>query len=571
MRRVRNIVVVLALLLLVVALMQQRRGPGIEPGSALVVPVEGSYVEAASPGLLSQLAGFLVTPPPSFTALLSELAKAERDARIATVVLRVRGLGIGWGKAQELRAAIARLRAAGKRTVAYLEVQTYGANLEYYVATACDELVLAPGVPAPLSGLRAEYLFLGGLWESLGVQLDVLGAGEYKGAVETLGARGMSAPHREMADSLLDSLTAQLTSGVALARGLEQDAVRAAIDAAPMPAAAAVERKLVDRVAHWDEIFEGLGDPPRVEGEVYARVPASRVGFAPVARFALVYGAGNVVQGEARGATPVFASDAVAEALEDAAEDDSVKAIVLRLDSPGGSGAAAEQVWRAVRRARESKPVIASMSDLAASAAYYVAAGADRVLAQPGSYTGSIGVFVVRPSFGGLLDKLDVGHETLLRGQHADLLALMQPLSPETRERFRAEVEGSYVQFVERVAEGRALSTREVDEVARGRVWTGEQARERGLVDALGGLRDAVLAAKEAAGLAPDDDVELVVFPAPRPLAEQLREAMSGAARAALAPAGLPIPQVAVTAAAWLADLPAGALAWLPPIAIEIR
>ena len=571
MRRVRNIVLVLMVLLLVAVLVQQARGPSVEPGSALVVRLEGSYVEAASPGLLSQLAGFLVPPQPSFTALLSELAKAERDPRLSSVVLRVRGLGIGWGKAQEVRAAIARLRAAGKRTVAYLEVQTYGANLEYYVASACDEIVLAPGVPAPLSGLRAEYLFLGGLWEGLGVELDVLGAGEYKGAVETLGARGMSAPHREMADSLLDSLAAQFTSGVAEARGLEPSAVRAAIDASPMPPAAAVERKLVDRIAHWDEVFASLGDPPRVESGAYARVPAKSVGFAPVARFALVYGAGNVVQGEARGATPVFASDPVAKALEDAAENDAVKAIVLRLDSPGGSGAAAEQVWRAVRRAREHKPVIASMSDLAASAAYYVAAGADRVLAQPGTYTGSIGVFVVRPSFGGLLDKLEVGHETLLRGRHADLLALMQPLSPATRAQFRAEVEGSYVQFVERVAEGRALSTREVDEVARGRVWTGEQASTRGLVDELGGLRDAVLAAKEAVGLAADADVELVVFPAPRPLAEQLAGAMSGTAWAAAAPRGLPIPPALVTAAAWLADLPAGALAWLPPIAIEIR
>jgi len=567
MRKVRIIVFALVALFVASALWLQHRGPIIEEGSVLSIPLEGAYVEASGAGLLSQLTAVFVPPPPSFTALVSDLSKAERDARIDTVVFRVRSLGIRWGKAQELRSSIARLRAAGKKTVAYLEVQSYGANLEYYVSSACDEVVLASGVPSPLSGLRAEYLFLGGLWESLGLEIDVLGVGQYKGAVETIGRREMSDPNREMADSLLDSIEGQFLRDVAESRGITREEVRAAVDASPLPPMATATRNLVDRIGYWDDIFTRLGDPPVVEREVYARVPARSVGWEPVSRFALIYGAGNVVQGEGRGSGPSFASDAVVDAVHAAATDDSVAAIVLRLDSPGGSGVAAEQMWHAVRLARERKPVVASMSDLAASAAYYVAAAADHVVAQAGTYTGSIGVFVVRPSLGGLLDKLEIGHETLLRGKHADLLAMMRPMSRETRATFLSDVEGSYVQFLERVAEGRGLEVGNVDFVARGRVWTGEQAVERGLVDEIGGLREAVLAAKARVGLDPDADVELVAFPAPKPLMQQLGEGFGGAARAL----ALPLPAPLASAAEWLRDLPPGAQAWLPPIAIEIR
>jgi len=567
MRRVRILVIVVLVLAVLAVLQMRRSGPSVAEGSALTVLVEGSYVEAESAGLLQQLTAVLVPPPPSFTALASDLSKAARDPRIDTVVFRVRGLGIGWGKAQELRQAVARLRAAGKHTVAYLEAQSYGANLEYYVASACDEVVLAQGVPSPLSGLRAEYLFLGGFWESLGLEVDVLGVGEYKGAVETLGAEEMSDANREMANSLLDSIEGQFLRDVGESRGLTPAKVRAAVDDSPLPPAAMEGRGLVDRVAHWDQVFDALDDPPRIDRSRYAAVSPETVGFEPVARFALVYGAGNVVQGEGRGGGEEFASDRVVEALEAAADDGAVKAILLRLDSPGGSGAAAEQMWRVVRRVRERKPVVASMSDLAASAAYYVAAGADHVVAHAGTYTGSIGVFVVRPSIGGLLDELEIGHETLLRGEHADLLALMQPLDPETRKRFRADIEGSYAQFVERVAEGRGMPVADVDRVARGRVWTGDQALVRGLVDEIGGLREAVLAAKAKVDLAPDADVELVVFPAPKPLAAQLAEGLGASARAL----ALPLPPAMKRAAAWLRDLPPGTQAWLPPIAIEIR
>ena len=571
MRRMRIAIAIVLALGLVGLFVLQRGGPRIADGSVLTLPLQGAYVEAPDAGLAARLLSVLTPPPPSFTGLLSNLEKAARDPRIDTVVFRMRPLQIGWGKAQDLRASIARLREQGKHTIAYLEVQTYGANRELFVASACDEIVLAPGVPAPLAGLRAEYLFLGGLWERLGIELDVLGVGEYKSAAETLRDEKMSDPHREMANSLLDSIEGQFVQALADGRGLGPDEVRRAIDSAPHPPEGLVERKLVDRIAHWDAVFSGLWDPPVVKAARWAQVPVSAVGFEPEARFALVYGSGNVVLGEGRPGRPSFASDRMVEALEQAAKDPAIRAIVLRLDSPGGSGSAGEQMWRAVRRAAAEKPVVASMSDLAASAAYYVAAGANRIVAQEATYTGSIGVFLIRPSFGGLLDKLDVGHETLLRGEHADLLAFLRPMGEDTRRRFQADLELSYVRFVERVAEGRGMSVEEVDRVARGRVWTGRQARQRGLVDAIGGLRTAVLEAKQLVGLDPDADVELRVLPAPPSLRDQIGEAFGVGARAAWTPPLLAMPDTLAGAARWLADLPPGAPAGLPPIAIDIR
>jgi protease-4 len=270
-----------------------------------------------------------------------------------------------------------------------------------------------------------------------------------------------------------------------------------------------------------------------VAAETWRAVDPASVGIVPTKRFALVYASGNLVTGNG-GPTPMggaqLGSDALAEALTDAAEDDAVSAIVLRIDSPGGSVLASEQVWSAVVRAGESgKPVIASFSDVAASGGYYLAAPADAIVASPASITGSIGVLVVRPVLGKLLDELDVGVATLTRGARADLALASQPLSPASRAWLEREVDAAYELFVKRVSDGRPLDPPGVDLVGRGRVFTGAEAAERGLVDALGGLRTAVDVAKERLGLAADTDVALVPYPAPRPLAEQLAAALSGA------------------------------------------
>ena len=568
MRRFRRIAIVITLLALVTWWVFSGSGPHIEPGSTLTIELDGEYVEAAEPSLIARLLG---DRRHSFVALLSELRKLERDDRIATLVLRVRSLQIGWAKAQELRAAISGVRASGRRVIAYLETASLGANIEYYVAAAADEIRAAPATRSPLIGLAAEYLFLGGLWQKVGVDIEVEKVGEFKGAAEAIAEREMSEPNREMANSLLDSIDAQFVAGIAEGRKLAPDAVRRAIDDAPVSPDQLKSLRLIDGIQFWDEIVAEFGGKEKwVEAEDYARVDPARLGFSPVARFALIYASGNVVTGRgsvSRTGSPVFASDTVSEALADAADDPGIKAIILRIDSPGGSPLAADQVWRAARRAAaKGKPVIASCSDLAASAAYYAAAGTDAIVASPASLTGSIGVFVVRPTLRGLLAKLDVGVETFTRGGFASLLLASQPLSDETRGWLHAEVVSIYDLFLSRVSEGRGRTPSEVDSVARGRVWTGEQALGNGLIDEVGGLRVAVRRALKQLSLDPDADVALVPYPAPKTLAEQIDDALRGASTRAD-----PLAGALDWAEPWLEAIRAGAPALLPPIVPRIR
>jgi protease-4 len=570
MKRFRRILIALFIGLLLLWWLLPAAGPSVAPGSILVLTLEGEYVEAVELPLFSRLIG---VDQRTFAGLLSDLRKAERDDRLAGVVLRIRPLEIGWAKAQEIRDAIARLSAAGRKTVAYLEVASLAANREYYVATAADEVVLAPASRAPVIGLAAEFMFLGGFWEIFGIELEVERIGEYKSFADTFTGKRMSEAHREMADSLLDSIDAQFVAGIAEGRGLSEDFVRTAIDTAAMTPAEMQALDLIDASRFEDEIIAGLGGGQVVDGAEYSHVDPASVGFDPVAQFALVYGSGAVVTGRGRSSrsgAPILASETVSRALEEAAEDSANRAIIFRVDSPGGSALASDVVWRATQlAAKHGKPLIVSFSDVAASGGYYVACGADAILASPGTVTGSIGVVALRPVLRGLLEKLDIGFEALTRGAHADLALTTQPLSDASRARLRVEVESIYGLFVERVADGRSLTPERVDEIGRGRVWTGAQAVELGLVDELGGLMAAARRAKIAAGIDADADVALIPYPRSRNLAEQLNEALRRVTVSA-GPA-LPLPRLARRAAEWLAGVGPGAPALFPPFVYEIR
>ncbi len=570
MRRFLRLTLLLGVLAALAWYLLPAGGMRVEPGSILVVELAGEYVEAAEPSLLGRLVGDGRRP---FVSVLSELAKAQRDERLAGVVLRVRRLQINWAMAQELRGAITDLSEAGQPTLAYLETGSLGANLEYYVAAAADRIIASPGTSSPVIGLAAQFFFLGGLWEKLGAGVEALGSGEYKSGAETLSGTAMSPAHREMATSLLDSTYAQFVSGIAEGRGLSEDFVRQMVDVAPLTTAELEGMGLVDGTAPFPEALRSLGDGPVIKGSDYARVDFASVGFDPVARFALVYGSGTVVMGKgtiSRTGGLLLTSDTVSEALEKAAKDPEISAIIFRVDSPGGSPLASDIVWRAAARARENgKPLIASVSNYAASGGYYVLCGADAVVAPPGSLVGSIGVFAVRPVIAGLLDKLGIGVESMTRGRYAGMLIPSEPLSEPDRQRLGAEIEAIYDLFVARVAEGRGLDPEQVHEIGRGRVWTGAQAVENGLVDELGGLRTAVRRAKQAVGLDPDADVLLVPYPAPRTLLQELDDVLRRVTARAL-------PQL------WLVDLarrfeplvssaPLGTPVLAPPFTIEIR
>jgi protease-4 len=571
MRRLRAWIWIAVLVAVAVVLLRRfDSGPAIAPGSTVSLVLAGDYVEApANPGL-GALLGF---ERPTLLGLLSELRKIERDDRVSQVLLTVRDLQIGWAKAQELRDAIRSLREKGRQPVAILEIEGFGANLEYYVASAAQKVYLAPGSGAPLLGLAEEHLFYGGLWERLGVTVQVAQVGRYKGAADSLVAKEMGEAYREQADRLLDSIDGQFVAGIAEARGVGVDAVRKAITTATARPEALEQLGLIDGVRTQRELVNAVPDEQLVEGSAYAAVPAEQVGFAPEATFALIYGSGAIQSGAgstSRTGQPVFASDTVIEAIEDAAEAEDVKAIVLRIDSPGGSAFPSELMWHAVREAKKKKPVIASFSDYAASGGYYVASAADAIVSQPGTLTGSIGVFAVRPSLGSFFDRWDVRSGVLDRAPHAEINLLTPPLSPDTRDWLQSDVEETYRRFLTRVAEGRNRSVEDVEAVAEGRVWTGEQAVTRGLVDAIGGLRSAVSRAKEKVGIGEDADVSLAIYPPPKPLAEQLQSLLRSAVARSVVEA-LPWKTAIARAEAWITAVTSAGPVTASPVWIDIR
>jgi protease-4 len=546
------------------------RGPDVADGSVLVLDVGGEYVEAPEPPLIARLLGGTKTP---LLRLYSQLRKAERDPRLHAVVLRISPSRMGWGKAQEVRDALLRLREAGKKTVAYVEVEPIGANAEYYMASAAETIWVSPGTRIPFVGLAAEYLFLGGFFEKLGVEIEVERVGPHKTAADFLAGRSMSEPARDMANWLLDSIDDQFVGGIAEARGLEEDDLRRFIAQSPASPDELIAAGLVDKMGFLSDVLDDLGaERSVIESDEWALVEPFG-DFEPQATVALVYGSGNVVTGDAdrtRRGDPVLAGRAVARNIEKAAEDDSVAAILFRIDSPGGSALASDAVWHATQLAREKKPLVVSFSDVAASGGYYVACGADAIYSQPGTITGSIGVVMMRPVLSGLYEKLGIGFEVLTRGDNARLFTLSQTLDAEDRKRLGDEVEGTYQLFLDRVEAGRGMDRGAIDAVGRGRVWTGAQAREHGLVDELGGIYTAVAGLREKLGLDPDADVALTVYPLPASLPEQLAGMLQGAVARAAGPE-LPLPGAARTAIAWLEGIPVGAPALLPPLALEIQ
>jgi len=568
MRRLRRHTALLGIAALaLLALVGCGRGPSIAPGSTLVLTLEGDYAEGADSPLLARLLG---AGDQSLLGLYSAFRKAELDPRIARVVVRVRGLGIGWGKAQELRAALVRVNEAGKETVAVLETEGFGAG-GYYVACAAKRVVATPASRSPLLGLAAEHLFFAGLFEKLGVMVEYERAGDYKSAVEPFTAEKMSAASREMSNALLDSTEATFASDVAAARGLEPAAVRALVDEAPSSAQELLGAKLIDEIAYYEDVVK---DATVVEQEDWAAVDVASLGVEPQATFALISGSGMVITGKgdiSASGSRVMAADTFVEAVHEAVKDADVKALLVRIDSPGGSPLASDLMWRALRDARAAgKPVVVSMSDVAASGAYYVASAADTIVSHPTTLTGSIGVFVIRPSLGGLLQKVGVTVETMQRGARADLLFGSQPLTEGARQVLRKDVEGVYEQFVARVAEGRGLEPDAVKKVGGGRVWTGAQALEIGLVDELGGLYEAAVAAKRAVGIAADAPVSLKSFPAQKTLAQQIGEMLFGARAQSSAALEL-LPRELRELHTLATALPVGAPLLVPPSAVVLH
>lgn len=567
-RRWPFVLVVLVLLFSLAWLVRALAGaPRLAAGSYLLVDLQGNYAEQPPDDVFGHL---LRGKSMSMIDLLGVLRDAREDPRLAGIVVRVRPLEIGWGKAQDLREALQAFADSKKTLIAYLEHEVAGSTLEYYVATAAKKIYLPPGASAPLTGLVAQSVFLGGLWEKLDVEMQVEKIAEYKTLGDMLAGKEMSSAHREMQSAILDSLYGQVVSAIARARKLDAEAVRALVDQAPTTAEEFVSAGLADGVRVLDGIRKEL--PGKVERFVsldeYSKVlaAAARPGRNKIA---VIYGVGAIHTGESAGGgleQATVGSDTMAEAFQSAVEDKSVRAIVFRIDSPGGSALASDLIWNVTRAARAAKPVIASMSDVAASGGYYVAAGASRIVAQPGTLTGSIGVVLAKPNVSGLLSWMGINTESMQRGELAGLNLLTASLSEAERQRLVSAMEHIYAVFLDRVAEGRSMRADQVAEIARGRVWTGEQARAVGLVDQLGGLLTAIDEARLAAKIQPPEKVELVFFPRKKAFLERLGDYL--AARAAVRMPGW---WRRVNEAAVAFRFPEGSVLTLMPETIRVR
>ncbi|MCV7221990.1 signal peptide peptidase SppA [Mycolicibacterium elephantis] len=469
--------------------------------------------------------------------------RAAEDRRVAGLIARVQLSAAAVGPVQELRSAIAAFSDA-KPSLAWAE--TYPGTMSYYLASAFREVWMQPSGTVGLVGFATNALFLRDALDKAGIEAQFIARGEYKSAANRFTQNGYTEAHREADTRLIESLHAQVMEGVAESRHLDPGEVDALADRAPLLRDDAVTSRLVDRIGFRDEAYARIAElvgapgispetgdadsedaPPRLYLSRYARATAPRSGppiptlpgrkSKPV--IAVVTLDGPIVSG--RGGPPLLplgnssaGGDTIAAALREAAADDDVVAIVLRVDSPGGSVSGSETIWREVAKVRDGgTPVVASMGAVAASGGYYVSMGADAIVANPGTITGSIGVITGKLVARELKDRLGLSSDSVRTNRNADAWSINQPFTEEQHELIVAETDLVYTDFVERVAQGRDMSVEDVDAVAQGRIWTGADALERGLVDELGGLRTAITRAKVLGGLDPDAEVRTVGYP----------------------------------------------------------
>ncbi len=542
------------------------RTPSIPEKTVLTLDLERVVPEYGSPGLTPW--NGLGERRPALWETVAAIERAAGDERVVGLVARIGASGMGLARTQELRDAVRRFRRSGKPAYAFAE--SFGdfgpGNAALYLAAAFEKIFLQPSGDVGLTGLLAQGYFLKGALEKLDVQFRVEQREEYKGVKDRFTDSGFTAPQREAMTRILESLTGQLTAGIAEGRGLSGDEVRALMQRGPFPARDALEARLVDGLLYRDQVNELVRETlgadivflslPRYHRRLEAR------GGDP-ATVALIYGLGQVHRGSSRHSALTgrnsMGSDSIARAFRRAADDDEVKAIIFRVDSAGGSYVASDVIRREVLRARRrGKPVIASMGDVAGSGGYFVAAPADRIVAQPATLTGSIGVAGGKVVTTGLWEKLGVSWDRIAGNSNATFWSTVQDYEPDQRARLERLLDSVYDDFVSKVAEGRNLSRERVLAAAKGRVWTGADAREQGLVDELGGYATTLAAVREISGIPPDAAIRLRLFPRRKSTLRLLAEQLTGEGGGETA---IPTPDLLVEAAERFGPLAAWARA----------
>ncbi len=493
------------------------RPPSLADGSTLVLHLEGDLPE--QPPVSIPIPFLEDQQPMTMIETWQLLRKAAADSRIKALVLEPRELAVGWAKLEELRASIVAFKKTGKPVYAFLR----GAGTrEYYVATAADKIFMAPEEELDVKGLRAELMFVKGTLDKLGVGLEFEHVGKYKDAPDMFTRTSPTPETLEVEGQILDQYYGDIVRVIAEGRGKQPEAVKALMDDGPFVGKSALDGGLVDDLLFEDEMYSRLKDAAKLEsikkiGERdYARVEVA--GVEGKTKIAYIVGQGEITRGSANdgiGNDGITAFGLV-KLMRQVKDDASIKGVILRIDSPGGDGIASDDILHEAKLLSAKKPVVISMSDLAASGGYFIAMTGDPVIAYPNTLTGSIGVFFGKVNLKGLFDKVGISTYTLKRGRFADIDTETAPLNDEQRAKLRREIETFYKGFVDRVAAGRKKSYDTVEPLAQGRVWLGAQAKQNGLVDELGGLDRAVEMVRDRAKISSSEKITLVTYPPKR-------------------------------------------------------
>ncbi len=496
--------------------------PSIAGNSVLVLALNGDIPEAAPielpiPFLQEQNV-------PTMRDIWSSLHQAATDSRIKAVVLQPRGLVAGWGKLQELHQELVDFKKSGKPVYAYL--RNPGSH-EYYLASAADKIFVSPDDDVDVKGFLLQALFFKGILDKVGIQMQVDHIGRFKDAGDIFTRTNMSPESREVYNQVLDQIYGDFCSTIARGRHKTADEIKALIDSGPFLASQAKAAGLIDQLGYEDDIYGDLKkklsirDLKKTSIRTYFRAAPARGD-----RIALLVGEGEIVQGDPTNTfgnnETEIAANSFIKLIRQVRDDSGVKGVILRVDSPGGDAVASDEILHELKILSNTKPLVISMSDYAASGGYFISMTGSQIVAYPNTVTGSIGVLYTRPNIRGLFDKLGISSDQISRGKLADMDAIDQPLSDAARQKLHDAIQATYTAFVNKVATARKKSYDQIDAIGQGRVWMGAQADQNGLVDQLGGFDQAVALVRRKANLPPSGDTNLVMYPPRRSLFEML-------------------------------------------------
>jgi protease IV len=502
--------------------MTSGKAPSIPDNSVLVLNLDGDVPEV--PPVNFGLPFGENQAQPTIRDLWTALHAAAADPKVKAILLKPHGLAIGWGKLEELRQDLVDFKSSGKPIYAYL--QTPGMH-EYYLASVADKIYVSPDDYLEIKGFRIEAVYLKNTLDKLGISFDVDHIGRYKDAGDILTQNSMSPETREVLNDMLDQVFGNFCSTVAASRHKSADDLRSLIDQGPFLASAAKGAGLVDELGYESQTLRDL------KAKVKARSDLVKTGYRSYARanpgsgqrIAFLAASGDIIRGtvdQPLGQADVIASETFSRTIQQVRNDKSIKGVILRVDSPGGDAVASDEILHEVKLLAAEKPLVISMSDVAASGGYFISATGDPIVAYPNTVTCSIGVIYGKPNLHGLYDKLGVTKELLMRGKFAGIDSDYTPLSDAEKQKLHQGIEATYRSFVTKVATARKKTYDQIDPLAQGRVWMGAQASSNGLVDHLGGLNEAVQLARQKAKLGPNEEIMLVPFPPKRSLFDVL-------------------------------------------------